>query len=63
MGEDGTFSLVLFSGTDDKLAAAAVLAVGAAAMGRPVSIFLQYWALHFLQRRVYGPLGGRRQFP
>ncbi len=45
MDEDGTFSLVLFSGTDDKLQAAAVLSVGAAAMGRKVSIFLQYWAL------------------
>jgi peroxiredoxin family protein len=38
-------SLVLFSGTDDKLSAAAILAVGAAAMGRPVNIFLQYYAL------------------
>ncbi len=38
-------SLVLFSGTDDKLTAAAVLAVGAAAMGRPVNLFLQYYAL------------------
>lgn len=38
-------SLVLFSGTDDKLTAASVLAVGAAAMGRPVKIFLQYYAL------------------
>lgn len=38
-------SLVLFSGTDDKLSAAAVLAAGAAAMGRPVHLFLQYWAL------------------
>lgn len=38
-------SLVLFSGTDDKLTAAAVLAVGAAAMGRPVNVFLQYYAL------------------
>ncbi len=45
MGEDGTVSLVLFSGTDDKLQAAAVLAVGAAAMGRSVEVFLQYWAL------------------
>jgi peroxiredoxin family protein len=42
---DDTVSLVLFSGTDDKLQAAAVLAVGAAAMGRKVNIFLQYWAL------------------
>ncbi len=43
--EDKPVSLVLFSGTDDKLTAAAVLAVGAAAMGRPVNIFLQYYAL------------------
>ena len=38
-------NLVLFSGTDDKLNAAAVLAAGAAALGRPVHVFLQYWAL------------------
>lgn len=43
--DDSTLSLVLFSGTDDKLNAAAVLTVGAAAMGRKVNIFLQYWAL------------------
>jgi peroxiredoxin family protein len=43
--QDKALSLVLFSGTDDKLAAASVLAVGAAAMGRPVNIFLQYYAL------------------
>jgi peroxiredoxin family protein len=42
---DQTLSMVLFSGTDDRLAAAAVLAVGAAVMGRPVNLFLQYWAL------------------
>ena len=42
---EGTLSLVLFSGTDDKLQAAAVLAVGAAAMERKVNVFLQYWAL------------------
>jgi peroxiredoxin family protein len=38
-------SLVLFSGTDDRLQAAAVLTAGAAALGRPVHVFLQYWAL------------------
>lgn len=38
-------SLVLASGTDDRLAGAAVLVVGAAAMGRPVEILLQFWAL------------------
>ena len=36
MSADERFSLVLFSGTDDKLQAAATLAVGAAVMGRPV---------------------------
>jgi peroxiredoxin family protein len=42
---DQTVSLVLFSGTDDKLQSAAVMAAGAAAVGKPVHIFLQYWAL------------------
>jgi peroxiredoxin family protein len=40
-----TLNLVLFSGTDDKLQAAAVLTAGAAALGKPVNVFLQYWAL------------------
>ena len=38
-------NLVLFSGTDDKLQSAAILAAGAAALGTPVNVFLQYWAL------------------
>jgi peroxiredoxin family protein len=42
---DESLNLVLFSGTDDKLQAAAVLTAGAAALGRPVNVFLQYWAL------------------
>jgi peroxiredoxin family protein len=42
---DETISIVLFSGTDDKLQAAATLTAGAAALGRPVKLFLQYWAL------------------
>jgi peroxiredoxin family protein len=42
---DETLSIVLCSGTDDKLQAAAVLTAGAAALGRPVRLFLQYWAL------------------
>ena len=42
---DEPLNLVLFSGTDDKLQCAAVLAAGAAALGKPVNIFLQYWAL------------------
>jgi peroxiredoxin family protein len=45
MEDSGTLSLILFSGTDDKLNAAAVLTAGAAAMGRRVNVFLQYWAL------------------
>ena len=45
MDDEGTVSLALFSGTDDKLQASAVLTVGAAAMGRKVNVFLQYWAL------------------
>jgi peroxiredoxin family protein len=42
---NGTLSLVLASGTDDRLTGSAVLVVGAAAMGRPVEVLLQYWAL------------------
>ena len=42
---DDTLSLVLFSGTDDRLQAAAVMTAGAAALGKTVHIFLQYWAL------------------
>lgn len=40
-----SLSMILFSGTDDKLTSAAILASGAAAMDRPVNIFLQYGAL------------------
>ena len=43
--QESPLSVVLFSGTDDKLNCAAVLTVGAAAMGRPVHLFLQYYAL------------------
>jgi peroxiredoxin family protein len=42
---DEPLNLVVFSGTDDKLQAVAVLTAGAAALGRPVNLFLQYWAL------------------
>jgi len=47
---DEPLNLVLFSGTDDKLQAAAVLSAGAAALGRPVHVFLQYWALDAFRR-------------
>jgi peroxiredoxin family protein len=47
---DEPINLVLFSGTDDKLQAAAVMTAGAAALGRRVNIFLQYWALDAFRR-------------
>src|SRR4029078_4444097 len=47
---DEPLNLMLFSGTDDKLQAAAVLTAGAAALGRPVNVFLQYWALDAFRR-------------
>ena len=47
---DKPLNLVLFSGTDDKLQAASVLAAGAAALGKPVNVFLQYWALDAFRR-------------
>lgn len=47
---DEPINLVLFSGTDDKLQAAAILAAGAAALGKPVNVFLQYWALDAFRR-------------
>jgi peroxiredoxin family protein len=51
-------SIVLFSGTDDKLHAAATLIAGAAVMGRPVNCLLQFWALDaFRAERIGG--GGR----
>ena len=55
---DDPLNLVLFSGTDDKLQAAAVLTAGAAALGRPVHLFLQYWALDaFRADRIDGDHG------
>ena len=41
---------MLFSGTDDKLQAAAVRTAGAAALGKPMNVFLQYWALDAFRR-------------
>ena len=42
---DDCLNLVVFSGTDDKLQAVAVLTAGAAALGKKVNLFLPYWAL------------------
>jgi peroxiredoxin family protein len=56
--DDEPLNLVLFSGTDDKLQAAAVLTAGAAALGKPVNVFLQYWALDaFRKGRIDGDHG------
>ncbi|MEW6277186.1 MAG: DsrE/DsrF/DrsH-like family protein [Candidatus Eremiobacterota bacterium] len=38
-------SIVLFSGTVDKLMAASIIATGAAAMGKQVNLFLTFWGL------------------
>jgi peroxiredoxin family protein len=55
---DQPLALVLFSGTDDKLQSAAVMTAGAAAVGRPVHVFLQYWALDaFRSDRIEGDHG------
>lgn len=39
------FSIVLFSGTVDKLMAAAILSSGAVAMGKDVTLFLTNWGI------------------
>lgn len=39
------FSIVLFSGTLDKIMAAVILASGGAAMGKDVTVFLTFWGL------------------
>jgi peroxiredoxin family protein len=46
MNEDKEkFSIVLFSGTVDKLMAAVTLVTGAAAMDKKVTLFLTFWGL------------------
>lgn len=56
--QEAPLSLILFSGTDDRLGTAAILATGAAAMGRPVNVFLQYWALDAFRRDKVGTWHG-----
>jgi peroxiredoxin family protein len=43
-------SLVVFSGTADKLTAVATLATGAAAMGMEVELFLTFWGLEAFRK-------------
>jgi peroxiredoxin family protein len=55
---DESINFVAFSGTDDKLQALAVMTAGAAALGKPVNIFLQYWALDaFSKAKINGDHG------
>ena len=46
-------SLIVFSGTVDKLIAASILATGAAAMGMEVEIFLTTWGLEAFRKGNY----------
>ena len=45
MDDNEKFSIVLFSGTVDKLMAAAILSSGAVAMGKDVTLFLTNWGI------------------
>ncbi len=47
-------SIVLFSGTGDKLQAAATMASGAAAMGVETHVFLTFWGLNALRKDMAG---------
>jgi peroxiredoxin family protein len=47
-------SLVVFSGTADKLTAVATLATGAAAMGLEVDLFLTFWGLEAFKKNANG---------
>jgi peroxiredoxin family protein len=43
-------SIVVFSGTVDKLMAVSTLATGAAAMGQEVDVFLTFWGLNAFRK-------------
>ncbi len=49
-GQQEKLSLIVFSGSLDRLIAAFVLATGAAAMGMQVSLFFTFWATAALRR-------------
>ncbi len=46
-------SLIVFSGTVDKLMAASILTTGAAAMGMEVEVFLTTWGLEAFRKDNY----------
>jgi len=49
-------SLIVFSGTVDKLMAASILTTGAAAMGLEVEVFLTTWGLEAFRKDNYKSL-------
>ncbi len=49
-------SLVVFSGTADKLMAAVTMATGAAAMGMEVDLFLTFWGIEAMKKGARPPL-------
>src|SRR5690606_2321870 len=46
-------SIILYSGTVDKLTAAAILAAGGAAMDMQVNVFLTFWALLAMKKGAW----------
>src|SRR6187455_2842910 len=50
-GQEDRLSLIVFSGSLDRLIAAFVLATGAAAMGMKVSMFFTFWGTSALRRQ------------
>lgn len=46
-------SIVVFSGTVDKLMAASIIATGGAAMGMEVNLFLTFWGLEAFRKDAY----------
>lgn len=46
-------SIILFSGTVDKLMAASILTTGGAAMGMEVEVFLAFWGLDAFRKDDY----------
>jgi peroxiredoxin family protein len=50
---ENRMSLIVFSGTVDKLMAVATLATGGAAMGMEVDIFLTFWGLEAFRKGAY----------
>lgn len=54
VGQKDALSLIVFSGSLDRLIAAFVLATGAAAMGMHVSMFFTFWATAALRKDTAG---------